>query len=249
LPPFITHPPRGWWHLSDILGDPINGDDLKQSPIDDWDRDNLRWVDTRYAIREEKADFVAGFTEDHLRYVARLSDDKVEKVVCEFSEGPPKATVVKSVDPTLCAAVQGGKLQYPDYSELVTLDNETETSSFTSVGSGAAELDLENDGQKRWIVQMQFSSSHGSGCDETYPGVLRADKKAIDSGRTESLSQLVPSCGSSVRPFVYKDATYLEVSPPVAAHPTERKILRRVGGQSKEMCTISTHSTYTVVGR
>jgi ankyrin repeat protein len=231
--------------LNDILGDQVDGSTLKQSPIDDWDGDTLRWVDARFSLRQQKSEFVVGFSQDHLRYVSRLSDDKVEKVICQFVEGPPKEKIVMAVDPKLCSAVMTGKLKYPEYDEAVALEPD-ESSTFTSVGNVAAKMDLENNGTTDWIVDVQYSSSHGMGCDESYPGILLSDKKALDTARTDSLAKLLPSCGSEAKPFSFDGHTYIEVVPPISAHSTEHKIVKIDRGAPTDMCTISTHSTYTI---
>lgn len=242
----IVHANQG--RLDDILSHPIDGDTLKQSPIDDWDNGSLASIDGRYSMRQKDTNFVVGFSWGNLRYVARLSDDGVEKVICTFSDGPVKEDLAHSVDPELCATVQSGRQQYPDYNEPVSLDDEREAGDFTSVVPSAARLDLRNDGQKKWVVAVQYSSTQGEGCDETYPGVLRPGKKGLDREQTEALAKLVPSCGAAVKPFIYRGATYIDVDPSIAAHPTGRKILKLAGGQSTEMCRFLTHRTYITGG-
>jgi hypothetical protein len=141
--------------------------------------------------------------------------------------------------------ILAGKLKYPDYDEAVTLVPD-ESSTFTSVGNVAAKMGLENDGRKDWIVEVQYSSSHGMGCDESYPGILRPDKKGLDTARTGPLAKLLPSCGSEAKPFSFDGYTYIEVVPPISAHPTEHKVVKMDRGTPTDMCTISTHSTYAI---
>jgi ankyrin repeat protein len=241
----MVHANKG--RLDDILGKQINGDRLKQSPIDDWDAGPLMSIDSQFSLRQKDTDFVVGFSADDLRYVARLSDDGVEKVICTFSDGPIKEDLARSVEPAFCAAIQSGRQRYPDYNEPVSLEGPTGEDPFISVVSGAARLDLRNDGQNEWVVEVQYSSTH-DGCSETYPGVLRPDKKGLDSEQTEPLAKLASACGSDVKAFIYNQATYIEVDPRIAAHPSERQILKLVGAQSTEMCRILAHRTYSTGG-
>lgn len=231
--------------LSDILGEPINDDGLKRSPLDDWDSGTLRWIDSRSSLRYEGRAFVVGFREDHLGYVSQLSDDKVEKVICEFTEGPPAEKLIKSMDPKLCSAALAGQLSEPDYSETVSLEPDA-SAIFTAVGNVAAKMDLFNEGTENWVVKVQYSSQHGEGCEEGYPGILRADRTGLDSVRTDFLTKLLPSCGSQVKPVVFNGHSYLDVTPALSAHPTQRRIVKIKDGVPTDMCKFSIHNTYTI---
>jgi hypothetical protein len=76
--------------------------------------------------------------------------------------------------------------------------------------------------------------------------LLLPDKKGLDTARTDSLAKLLPSCGSRAKPFSFDRRTYIEVLPPISAHPTEHKVVKMDRGTPTDMCTISAHSTYAI---
>jgi hypothetical protein len=108
-------------------------------------------------------------------------------------------------------------------------------------------IDLDNDGKLDSIVELQYSSSHGEGCDHSYPAFLNGARTEIDVTSYPTHHGLSLACGDQLRPFEFDNAAYLDWKPQPTVEERDRTVLKLQGGQLETICKIGTQSTYSAV--
>jgi hypothetical protein len=168
--------------LGGFLGAAIPEEDLKGSPLTDWDAEELESFDARFAVQLKGADYVAGMGNGQLLYLAKRSADGVQQMICKFEVEAPAQEITASKDAQLCKAVQGDAVHYVDYTTESPIADEDTGDPFVSIGK-STQLDLDNTGKPENIAEAEYSSTHCAGCDNTYPVFLSAAGDHVDAER------------------------------------------------------------------
>jgi hypothetical protein len=231
--------------LGGFLGAAIPEEDLKGSPLTDWDAEELESLDARLAVQLKGADYVVGMGNGQLLYLAKRNPEGVQQMICKFEVEAPAQEITASKDTQLCKAVQGDSVHYVDYTTESSIADEDTRDPSVSVGK-STQLDLDNTGKPQNIGEAEYSSTHGAGCDNTYPVFLSADGEHVDVERSAVIEKLIPECGTHIRPFTFNGGTYLDVSPSVTAAGVERTIVKLQKGSINPRCSLHRHSRYSI---
>jgi ankyrin repeat protein len=179
----------------------------------DWSDDKERWAADRAFVEYEGATYVLGKTDQSLSYLLYINPKNEMQIVCEFGQREkPIQLLRKSHDDKVCKSAINDQLTYVEYDKLHSLSyNEIQNAGFyeTTPSDKAALIDINNDGKKELVVNLQLTSGRGRGCDSNFPAVLTADRTSIDKSYEGKLPS--GSCGGTkVLPFILNGKTYLD---------------------------------------
>lgn len=233
---------QGTMHIEAFHVYPLQGEqaiDIKRSPDDDWESNNLRWAFDQAFIQFRGVTYILSKTDQSLHYLAYLNPQNVLTIVCEFGQkARPVQRLKTSHNDKVCRLAATDKIRYVEFTEPHPLTFEmVRDAGFWEItpGEKAASVDLDNDGKKESVIALPFASGRGRGCDGTFLGVLTADKGAIDKDFTGKLPGA--RCrGTTVTPFLVDGNTYLDERQP-GPYAEHRQIYTFAKKQLTTLCT------------
>lgn len=187
--------------------------------------------------------FVLARTGNQLLHLSAFTRNRVETTVCGFRwSQTPVQTVRTSVNHPLCKAAMSGTLNYTPFELPNPIDTDAVQASGyeqTFPGDKAALLDINNDGQPRQVITMQFSSGGGRGCENSSLAVLDPTAAKIDKALTDAL-QLSQDCqGATETPFTFDGKSYVESVSGTDSVDGFRKIVQLNHGKVTTVCDIA----------
>lgn len=233
--------------IFDSNGHPI---ELTQSNENDWESDNLRWVATFSLIEYGKQVYILGKTSEQPHYLARVDGKNVEKVICEFGfRKNPAETLIKSNNDKLCQAVFTQSLDYVKFDRLYALSTE----NFREAGIDkerssklAAYVDINNDGEKDYVVGLGFASSSGGACGGGHLWVLNKARNKQNVAITQQLPEWV--CGDvDQAPFMFEGQAYIKTRG-ANDHSATHQVVQLKHGHLETACQFDVKATYYVLG-
>ena len=203
------------------------------NPGDDWGGDFLANVNKRQYLEIDGAQYILGSSPHQWRYLSRVAPDHIEEMVCQFGLRKKPERIVESKNDRLCRAALRGNLNYAQFD------------IWQSGSSSAAKVDIDNDGIPDLVVQLKYSSNSDGDCDFTSLGILNAD-----NAKLQPLSTLISGedCdGSSLRPFVFDGATYIEEKNDPEFPINDHHVFRLQDGALGEICRFEVPKFYYVM--
>lgn len=231
----------------------IDGDghniEISYSSENNWDSDNLRWVTNFLLIKYGKHVYILGETDSQPNYLARVDDNNIEKVVCEFGKHPTE-TLVKSNNDKLCKAVLLNSLEYVKFDRLYALSTEDIRVSgfdyYKQFGKFAANVDINNDGENEYVIGLGFTSGGGNICDGGRIWVLNKARNKQDISITQKLPDWV--CGSTEQaPFIFDGHTYIKARG-TGDYSATHRVVQLKRNQLDEVCQFDVKASYYVLG-
>lgn len=222
------------------------------SKEDDWDSDNLRWAEDFSLIQFGKQVYILGGDGRNLKYLAKIDNHNVEKVICEFAlRKRPVEVLVESKDSELCQAVLADNLNYERFDKGVALSvddlREANVSMYSNKLGEAAYVDINNDGEKEYVVSFAQSLGGGESCDGGRLWVLDKTRNKRNTAITNLLPEWV--CGSIDRaPFIFNSQTYLKVRAGTIEGHNSHHVIRLVRDQTETICQFDVKKVYYIQG-
>lgn len=159
--------------------------------------------------------------------LSEINQNFEERTDCRFVSEPIEAVGEDSEDKNLCQVLLGkGHPPYVALTEDHSLDNQT--TNFIEASPGKVGLvDINNDGIEVPVLEVQYASGAGSGCDYNYFDLLNHERTALALGTARDLLMKmqemghehsrhpVPACrGNTTGWFRLKGITYFETKFP-----------------------------------
>lgn len=186
--------------------------------------------------------FVLARTGNRPLHLSAFTGNRVETIVCGFQWSETAVQTLRSAtDAALCKAAMSGKLQYTPFDQEQPIDvDAVQASGFdqTFPGDKAALLDIDNDGQPRKVITLQFSSGGGRGCEISSLAVLDATGSTIDKALTDALQSPADCQGASQAPFLFDGKAYVESVSGADAVDGYRRIAQLNHGTLTSICDI-----------
>lgn len=186
--------------------------------------------------------FVLARTGNQLLHLSAFTRNRVETTICGFRwSQPPVQTVRTSTSASLCKAAMSGTLNYAPFDQDHPIDADAVLASGweqTSPGDKAAVLDINNEGQPRKVITLQYSSGSGRGCDHSSLAVLDPSGITIDKALTDALQSTQDCLGASQTPLLFDGATYVESVSGAGNMEGYRKIVQLKHGKATTVCDI-----------
>jgi hypothetical protein len=225
---------------------------VELSKDDDWDSDNLRWSESIALVKFQEQIYILGGDGGNLKYLAEIGKDNVEKVVCEMAlRTPPKELLVESKNDELCHAALSGNLNYVKFDRGYVLSAEDlrearERIILNKLGE-AAYVDINNDGEKEYVVSFAQSLGNGEHCGGGRLWVLDQTRNKRNVAITSLLPEWV--CGSIDRaPFTFKGQTYLKVKTASNDGHFSHHVIRIARDQIETVCQFDVKKTHFILG-
>ncbi len=186
-----------------------------------------------------------------LAYLSYVTPDNNEYVLCEFENKASEKFVSRSQDGdevALCDNLQKdaqtAQINKVDFNEASALKYEDlqRARRFETAAGGIATLDYDNDGAPNSVVELQYASGAGRGCDYNYFDELTEDRLGfVESTARGLLLQMQdvkldnrhPNCGGMInRFFKYNGKAYYEKN-----IENDHKIIRIENSRTKVICS------------
>jgi hypothetical protein len=189
----------------------------------------------------------ADHTGRFLSHVSRY-DKSAHHLLCRFGhDATPRTTIQSARDKALCLDVLAGRVRYAAFDRGSSLQN---TGCYESGGPscahplGSALIDIDNDGRRDMVAQMEVTFGGGAGCDFTFLAMEDRKTGALHKSPTnKALMEATRKWGVCSRavsvPFRYQGAWYIENK----YHETNvfdfHNVIRLNGARTEDICWFS----------
>jgi len=189
-------------------------------------------------------------------YVSYVTPGNNEYVVCEFENIESEKfipTNESKENADICNLAQENKLQYVELKDkpLMTREQVRESGRYETGIQRQGYLDIDNDGKKELIAQVEYASGAGRGCDFLYYDELIIENGAFknDKGQTPLLNMQGinsvfrhPNCGGmNNRLFEFSGKIYYEINT-----SKEHRISVLHSNEARDVCIIKRSIETTV---
>jgi uncharacterized protein len=181
----------------------------------------------------------------HIRYT---TPDNNSYVVCEFENIETERYIPASESKTIsdvCDLASKSKIQYIELKDnpVITHEQIRESGRYETGVLRQGHLDINNDGNKELIAQLEYTSGAGRGCDFLYYDELNTKGDSFKSNKGQTpllkmqgvdLDSRHPNCGGmSNRLFELNGKIYYEINT-----SREHRISILEGNESRDICNI-----------